>query len=68
MIKIIVMFGELGNCTWQDKTFKDETACIEWCRRNYQKIGCINDYRTGFKPISHFEIIDAIKGVKNLKK
>lgn len=65
MVKVKVLFGELFNTTWQDKTFKDETQCIEWCRRNYAKIGCINDYRTGFKPINHFEIKDAINGKEN---
>ena len=65
MIKIKVMYGTLFNTEWQDKTFKDETSCIEWCRRNSNKIGCINDYRTGFKPIGHFEIMDAIRGIAN---
>lgn len=50
---------------WQNKTFNDETSCIEWCRKNSEKIGCINDYRTGFQPISHFEIMDAINGKSN---
>ena len=58
MVKIKVMFGTLFNTTWQDKTFKDENSCVEWCRKNSAKIGCINDYRTGFQPISHFDIID----------
>lgn len=62
MIKIKVLYGTLS---WQDKSFKDENACIEWCRKNYAKIGCINDYRTRFHPISHFEIRDAIRGVAN---
>lgn len=65
MVKIKVLFGEVMNCSWQDKTFKDETSCIEWCRKNAKKIACINDYRTGFAPISHFEIMDAIRGVSN---
>ena len=65
MIKIKILYGELFNTQWQEKSFKDETAAIEWCRRNYKKIGCINDYRTGFKAISHFEIMDALRGVAN---
>lgn len=65
MVKITVLFGDFLNTTYQEKTFKDEEACIEWCRRNHQKIGCINDYRTGFRPVSHFEIIGAIRGATN---
>ena len=65
MITINVMYGKLFNTTWQTKTFKDELSAVEWCRKHYEKIGCINDYRTGFKPISHYDIIDAIRGVEN---
>lgn len=65
MIKIKVLYGELFNSEWQKKTFNDEISCIEWCRRNSKKIGCINDYRTGFQSISHFEIMDAINGKSN---
>lgn len=65
MIKLTVMYGTLGSCTWQEKSFKDEMAAIEWCRKNYKKIGCINEYRTGFKEISHYDVMDAINGVAN---
>ena len=65
MIKVKVLYGELLNTSWQDKSFKDENAAIEWCRKNYRNIGCINDYRTGFEPISHFEIMDALNGKEN---
>lgn len=65
MIKLEILYGELFNSSWQTKSFKDETAAIEWCRRNAAKIGCINDYRTFFRPVSHFEVMDAIRGVAN---
>lgn len=65
MIKIKVLYGTMFDSEWQKKTFNDETSCIEWCRKNSEKIGCINDYRTGFQPISHFEIMDAINGKSN---
>lgn len=65
MIKLRIMYGELFNTEWQEKSFKDEITAIGWCRRNYKKIGCINDYRTNFQPISHFDIMDAIRGVQN---
>lgn len=63
MIKVKILYGQPFNMSWQDKSFKDETAAIEWCKRNYEKIGCINDYRTGFQQISQFGVMDALKGV-----
>lgn len=65
MIKIKVLYGTPLDTKWQDKTFKNETSCIEWCRRNSGKICCINDYRTFFEPIGLFEIMDAIRGISN---
>ena len=66
MIKIKVLYGSLFNTEWQDKSFKDEMSCIEWCRKNAAKIVCINDYRTFNQPISHFEIMNAIRGIANM--
>jgi len=66
MLKLKVLYGSSALDTeWQDKSFKDENAAIEWCRRNYAKIACVNDYRTFFQQVSHFEIMDAIRGVIN---
>lgn len=65
MVKITVMYGKPFETTWQEKSFKDKNACVEWCRRNSEKIGCINNYRTGFRPISHYDVEDAIRGVDN---
>lgn len=48
----------------QEKTFDDMDSCIMWCRRNYKKIFSINDYRTCGEAVSHFEIMDAIRGVE----
>ena len=56
-------FGIRKKHSWQTKTFADELSAIEWCRKNYLKIGVINNYRTLGLPISHFDIIDAIRGV-----
>ena len=56
-------FGLGKNHQWQKKTFADELSAIEWCRQNYKKIGVINDYRTLGRPVSHFEIMDAFRGV-----
>lgn len=55
-------FGLMQQSEWQEKTFKDEMSCIEWCRRNHSKIGAINDYRTFGEFVSHFDIMDAING------
>lgn len=58
-------FSLLGEYSIQEKSFVDEIKCIEWCRRNHEKIGCINNYRTSGRHVSHFEIMDAIRGVEN---
>lgn len=65
MIKIKVLYGSLFDTEWQNKTFKDEASCIKWCRKNSEKIACINEYRTGFQPIGYFEIMAAINGKSN---
>lgn len=65
MIKVNIQYGEFPNTTLQTKSFKDENAAIEWCRRNYKKIFSINDYRTFFQPISHFDVIHGLRGVAN---
>ena len=65
MLKVKILFGKPFEMSWQEKSFKDENAAIEWCRRNSSKIGCINNYRTVFQNISHFEIMDALRGVEN---
>lgn len=54
-------FGLMQPSEWQEKTFKDEMTCIEWCRRNHSKIGAINEYRTFGEPVFLFEIMDAIR-------
>lgn len=56
-VKIKVVYGT----EWQDKTFKSEDSAIEWCRRNYDKIGCINDTPTNYAMTSHFDIARAIR-------
>lgn len=60
-----IMYGTFFNTEWQKKKFKDEISAMEWCRRHFENIGCINNYRTGFQPISHFEIMDALRGKEN---
>ncbi len=47
----------------QEKTFNDIDSCMMWCRKNYKKIHAINDYRTMGAPISHYMVMDAIRGV-----
>ena len=65
MVKLNVKYGEFMHSEWQVKTFRDEYVAMEWCRRNYKKIQCINDYRTFYQPISHFDVMSAIEGVCN---
>ena len=57
MIKIKVLFGNtFCNSTWQDKSFKTEIDAVEWCRRNYTKIWCINDCYTRGQLLHHVDI------------
>ena len=66
MVEVKILYGSNAfDTTWQTKKFKDETSCIEWCRLHHKNICCINDYRTVFQPISHFDIMDALRGVAN---
>lgn len=62
MIELNILYGKPFDTTWQKKSFKDETSAVQWCRKNHEKIGCINDYRTFFAQVSHFDIMDAIRG------
>ena len=48
----------------QLKTFKDETACIEWCRKNATNIMSINGVLTGRNKLSHFDIKDCLAGIE----
>jgi len=47
----------------QLKTFKDETACIAWCRSNAENIMSINEVPTGRNKLSHFDVKDCLEGV-----
>lgn len=46
----------------QTKNFKDETAAMEWIRKNCENIVSINDTPTYGEVLSHFEIMDCLKG------
>ena len=45
----------------QLKTFKDETACIAWCRNNATNIVSINGVLTGRDKLSHFDVKDCLE-------
>ena len=51
----------------QLKTFKDETDCIAWCRKNDTNIMSINGILTGRNKLSHFDIKDCLEGVEIFK-
>lgn len=62
MVTIVVEWGtDYFNYDRQTKNFQDEMKAIEWCRRNHDKIQCINGTRTFGKLLSHFAIMDCIK-------
>ena len=45
----------------QKKVFKDEITCIEWVRKNCDKITSINGYLTYKQILTHFDIIGLIR-------
>lgn len=47
----------------QTKKFKDETAAIEWIRKNCEKIVSINGIATYGVELTHFEIVDCLHGI-----
>ena len=61
-ITVEILYGSFSDHSWQKKSFKNMTSAIEWIRKNYEKIGCINEYRTDFMPVNHFDIVNAILG------
>lgn len=54
-----------GAHSQQEKTFENDAAAIEWCRRNYRSINKINNYKTRGMRVSHWDLMDAINGEEN---
>ncbi len=64
MVKVKVLWGnDLYNSTWQDKSFKDEMAALQFLRMHTDKIYGVNStmFHSGIASITHFELMDAIK-------
>lgn len=59
-MKVEVEWKERGN--FQTKTFKDQTACMQWCRVNCENIYSINGITTYGQRLSHFDIMDCLSG------
>ena len=59
----IVWFDGISvlNLDHQTKKFKDESAYIEWCRRNSKNIFSINGIATYGHKIGHLELIDYLR-------
>ncbi len=60
----IVWFDGISvlNLDYQTKNFKDESAYIEWCRRNSKHIFSINGHATYGQKMDHFVLIDYLRG------
>ena len=61
-MKVKLLFGDnVFNATWQDKTFSNEMAALEFVRKHRDKIQGINGYIVDVPMMSHFEIMDLLK-------
>ena len=65
MITVIIEFypdgfGLMKPHSLQKKSFANSQKLIEWCMKNYEKIGMVNYHRTLGQPISRFELLCAI--------
>ena len=59
MITVKIAWKTIDNV--QDKSFKDEISCIEWCRKNHENIMSINGHYTFGELLSHFDIMDILR-------
>ena len=67
MIKVVINYGpNYFNAELQTKSFKDETAAVEFCRKHHDNIHSINGIPTHGEQLSHFEIIDAIRNKEDM--
>lgn len=60
-MKVEILWG-IKEHTYQFKSFKDESAAVEWCRRNARNIYVINGQITAGKTLSHFDLVAALRG------
>lgn len=61
-VEVDILWGRnIIQSDWQKKAFKDSTAALEFCRKHYDHILCINSFRTAGQPVSHFDIMCAIE-------
>lgn len=66
-MKAKLLFGDnVFSATWQDKTFSDEMAALEFIRKHRDKIVGINGIVGYVKTMNHFEIMRLLKeGISN---
>ena len=61
-MKVKLLFGDnVLTATWQDKTFSDEMAALEFIRKHRDKILGINGFVECSKTLNHFEIMRLLK-------
>ena len=63
MRKVMLLYGETPwKSEWQKKSFKDDTAAMEFIRRHRKNIHGINYVKRNVSSLSHFEIAELIRG------
>lgn len=53
MITVKIVWEGAGE---QKKTFDSIPTAVDWCRRNYNHIGWINNYYTGYERVNIFDL------------
>ena len=63
--KVSIMYGEdLYKATWQNKSFADEMAALQFVRMHAEKVWGINGnifLGNSARILTHFEIMDALR-------
>ena len=60
-MKVEILWG-IKEHTYQLKSFKDEPAAVEWCRKHAKDIYVINGQITAGKTLSHIDLVAALRG------
>lgn len=62
MITVKIVWTSEAGQSEQVKKFNDMDKALQWCRSHYKNILWINDYCTYGEPVSHFILMDMIRG------
>lgn len=62
-LEVMIAWGDSYiDSTYQLKVFENEDDLLMWCRRNAKHIQAINGTVTDGQPLTHIEIVRAVRG------